>query len=186
MTLQAKYNQEIHNQLQTELGIANPLAVPKLIKIVVNIGLGEALADKKVLEKVAEQLKIITGQKPMVTRAKVSIATFKLRAGEKIGMKVTLRGSRMYDFLEKLVRIVLPRVRDFRGTPKKGFDGRGNYTLGLREQSIFPELEYGSIDKARGLEVTFVTSATNNESGFKLLEKLGMPFEKTESQQTKH
>lgn len=178
MNLQQHYLDVVQKELQKQLSIANSMAIPKVKKIVVNVGLGEALADRKVLEKVAQQLTIITGQKPAVTRAKVSISAFKLRAGEQIGMKVTLRGKRMYAFLEKLTRIVLPRVRDFRGIPIKGFDGSGNYNLGLREQIIFPEIEYANIDKIRGLEITIVTSATNDAAGRLLLEKLGMPFEK--------
>ncbi len=180
MELKTRYESEIKNLLQKELGLTNIMNVPRLIKIVVNIGLGEALTDKKVIERVAEQLSVITGQKPSVTRAKTSIATFKLRAGDQIGLKVTLRGRRMYEFLEKLVRIVLPRVRDFRGISKRGFDGRGNYSLGLSEQIVFPEIEYAKVDKARGLEMTFVTSAGDDRAGYKLLSLLGMPFEKEE------
>lgn len=176
MNLKQTYDTEIKKALKEALKIVNPMAVPKLTKIVVNVGLGEALLDHKVIEKVAEQLKVITGQKPLVTRAKTSIATFKLRAGDTVGLKVTLRGKRMYDFFEKLTRIVLPRVRDFRGVSRKSFDGQGNYNIGLTEQTVFPEIEYGKIDKVRGLEITCVTTAKTNESGMKLLEKLGMPF----------
>lgn len=181
MELKARYESEIKPMLQKELGIKNVMSIPKLVKVVVNIGLGEALTDKKVIERVAEQLAAITGQKPSITRAKMSISTFKLRAGDQIGMKVTLRGLRMYDFLEKLVRVVLPRVRDFRGVSKKGFDGRGNYSLGFHEQTVFPEIEYAKVDKARGLEVTIVTTAGNNEAGYHLLRMLGLPFEKEEN-----
>ena len=177
MNLKQKYNQ-IKKELQTELKLSNPEEVPKLTKIVVNSGLGEALGDSKVIERVTEQLAVITGQKPQVTRAKTSISTFKLRAGDKIGLKVTLRGTRMYDFLERFIAIVLPRVRDFRGVPTSGFDGRGNYSLGLREQTVFPEIDYSKVDKVRGLEITFVTSAGNDKNGLVLLTKLGMPFEK--------
>jgi large subunit ribosomal protein L5 len=180
MTLQQKYSTEIKETLRKELAIANVEAVPKLTKIVVNVGLGEALTDKKVLEKVGQQLSVITGQKAAITRAKVSISTFKLRAGEPIGLKVTLRGKRMYDFFERLIRIVLPRVRDFRGISPRSFDGQGNYNLGLKEQIIFPEIEYGSIDKIRGLEITFVTSAKTDAAGLALLTKLGLPFEKVD------
>lgn len=180
MSLQQQYLNEIKGQLQEELKIANLHAIPKLEKIVVNVGLGEALADKKVLEKVAAQLQTITGQKPAIARAKVSISAFKLRAGEPVGMKVTLRGKRMYDFFEKLVRIVLPRVRDFRGVPIKSFDTSGNYSLGLREQIIFPEITYDAIDKVRGMEITFVTTAKDREGAYQLLKKLGMPFQKEE------
>ncbi len=161
-----------------ELGLANPMAVPKLVKIVVNCGLGEALKDKKVLEKMSVQLALITGQKPQVRTAQRAIATFKLRAGDAIGLRVTLRGSRMYDFFTRLVTIALPRVRDFRGTPARGFDGNGNYTLGISEQTIFPELPYSVVDKTRGFEVTLVTSAMTNDAARRLLELLGMPFEK--------
>ncbi|RJR16065.1 50S ribosomal protein L5 [Candidatus Microgenomates bacterium] len=178
MQLGTHYQNDIKPALQQELNIVNVMAVPKLTKIVVNVGLGEALADKKVLDRVSEQLMVITGQKPAITRSKMSISSFKLRAGEAIGMKVTLRGARMYDFFEKLTRIVLPRVRDFRGIPKKGFDGSGNYNLGISDQTIFPELEYDKIDKMRGLEITFVTTAKNDTAGFALLSKLGLPFEK--------
>lgn len=178
MNLQQKYESEIKKDLQKELKIANSLAIPKITKIVINTGLGEALTDRKILEKAAVDLKAITGQKPILTKAKTSISSFKLRAGEVIGMKVTLRGKRMYDFLEKLIRIVLPRMRDFRGISRKGFDGRGNYNLGIREQIIFPEIEYGSIDKVKGLEITIVTNAKDDEKGFMLLYKFGMPFVK--------
>jgi len=178
MSLQQKYIQ-IKDELQKELQLVNPMQIPKMTKIVINVGLGEALMDHKVIEKVADQLKTITGQKPMVTRAKTSISTFKLRVGDKIGLKVTLRGKRMYDFLEKLITIVFPRVRDFRGISKKSFDGRGNYNVGLKEQTVFPEIEYSQVDKIRGLEVTFVTNAGTNQAAELLLTKLGMPFEKT-------
>lgn len=181
MNLQTRYIEEIKPKLKQELVIANVMAIPKLIKIVVNVGLGEALADKKVIEKVSSQLQVITGQKPGLTRAKVSIAAFKLRAGEPVGLRVTLRGKRMYDFMEKLIAIVLPRVRDFRGLSVRGFDGRGNYSLGLQEQILFPEVEYSSVDKVRGLEITIVTSAGNNKAGHKLLQELGFPFEKEKS-----
>jgi large subunit ribosomal protein L5 len=184
MSLQTTYQNEIKPKLQSELAIKNVQAVPKLVKIVVNVGLGEALADKKVMDKVADQLKVITGQKPARMRARVSISTFKLRAGEEIGLKVTLRAKRMYDFFERLVNVVLPRTRDFRGVPRSGFDKSGNYNLGLREQVIFPELEYSMIDKARGLQITFVTNAGSKEAGFKLFEKMGMPFAKEEVKNT--
>jgi len=175
--LKDKYQKEIKPELQKILK-TNIMAVPVLKKIVVNIGLSEALTDIKVLDRVSEQLKSITGQKPRINKAKVSIASFKLRVGDPIGIMVTLRGERMYIFLEKLTRIVLPRVRDFRGLKTSGFDGQGNYNLGLREQIVFPEIEYDKIDKIRGLEITFVTSASTNEAAKMLLEKLGMPFEK--------
>ena len=156
----------------------NRMAVPKLTKVVINCGMGEALADKKTLEKMAAQLAVIAGQKPQIMRAKRAISTFKLRAGDAIGLRATLRGTRMYDFVSKFIRIALPRVRDFRGVSAKGFDGRGNYTVGIREQSIFPELDYSLIDKPRGFEVSFVTSAGNDRDGKKLLTLFGMPFVK--------
>ena len=176
MSLLDQYNSTIKPELKKELGIANPLAVPKLVKIVVNTGLGEALADRKLLDKVAEQLAVITGQKPLATTAKVSISTFKLRAGEKIGLKVTLRGKRMYEFLEKLIRIALPRVRDFRGVSTRGFDNQGNYSLGIREQIIFPEINPDKVSKVFGMNITFVTTAKTDKEGKALLKFMGMPF----------
>lgn len=178
MTLLEKYRKEIIGELKKELGITNTMAVPKLVKIIVNCGIGEALKDKKVLDKMSAQFLQITGQKPKTTRAKRAISTFKLRAGDAIGMKVTLRGPRMYDFFTKLVAIALPRVRDFRGIPTKGFDGNGNYTLGISEQTIFPELEYALVDKIRGFEITFVTTAQGDKEAKALLSHLGMPFAK--------
>lgn len=178
MNLHQKYQTEVRQQMKEELNITNPMAIPRLVKIVVNVGLGEALSDSKVIDRVSEQLAIITGQKPALTRAKVSIAAFKLRAGDAIGLKVTMRGQRMYDFLEKLISIVLPRVRDFRGVSRRSFDGQGNYSLGLREQNVFSEIEYSKIDKARGLEVNFVTTAGDDKTAYLLLNKLGIPFEK--------
>lgn len=179
--LQETYRKEMVPKLMKELGIKNPMAAPKLAKIVVNCGLGEALKDKKVLEKVSAQLSQITGQKPMVARAKRAISTFKLRAGDAIGLKITLRGSRMYDFLTKLIAIALPRVRDFRGVSTKGFDHHGNYTLGISEQTIFPELPYSQVDKIRGFEITLVTTAVDDSGAKKLLELLGLPFARTVS-----
>lgn len=177
MNLQQKFQQQITKELQHELGIKNPLAVPKLIKMIVHVGVGEALVDNKMLAKVSDQLAVITGQRPLVTKAKRSIASFKLRAGDKIGLKVTLRGSRMYNFLDKLHRAVLPRLRDFRGVSRTGFDGFGNYNLGIREQIVFPEVDFSKIDKIRGLAITLVTTAGSDDRGFRLLAKLGMPFE---------
>lgn len=166
--------------------VQNPMAIPKLVKIVVNCGIGrEAIADKKVIEKVTVQLGQITGQKPAVTRAKKAISSFKLRAGDAVGLKVTLRGRRMHDFFTRLITIALPRVRDFRGVGQSGFDGHGNYTLGIAEQTIFPDLDYTLVDKTRGFEMTFVTTATSDEEAKKLLSLLGMPFEKEESAQRK-
>lgn len=179
--LHTSYKTVLIPKLMAELGIKNHMATPKLIKVVINCGIGaEAQKDKKVIEKVTEQLGIITGQRPHVTRAKMAISTFKLRAGDPVGIRATLRGERMYDFLLRLTIVALPRVRDFRGIPSKGFDGRGNYTLGLSEQTLFPELEYSLIDKARGFEITFVTNAKNDKDGKALLVALGMPFEKTQ------
>ena len=154
------------------------MAKPRLVKVVVNVGVKEAMADKKVLDAVLEQISAITGQKAVVRMAKKSIATFKLREGAPIGVCVTLRGKRMRDFLQKLVAIVLPRVRDFHGVSKTGFDGRGNYSLGFAEQIVFPEIDYSKIDKIRGLEVTIVTTAKNNDEGLELFKELGMPFMK--------
>lgn len=163
----------------TKAGIKNRMAVPKLVKIVINSGIGrEAQGDKKVLESMAKQLAVIAGQKPQITRAKRAISSFKLRAGDAVGLRATLRGSRMYDFLTKFIRLALPRVRDFHGVPNSGFDGKGNYTLGIHEQSIFPELDYSLIDRPRGFEISFVTTAGNDIDGKKLLTLFGMPFEK--------
>ncbi len=179
--LRDTYKKDLIPKLMTELGITNLMAAPKLVKIVVNCGIGgEALKDKKVIEKAREQLAIITGQRPHVTRAKQAISTFKLRAGDPVGLRVTLRGTRMYDFFTRLTVVAMPRVRDFRGILMRGFDGRGNYTLGVTDQSIFPELEYSLIDKVRGFEITFVTNAVSDKSGRALLMAMGMPFEKTQ------
>ncbi|MBI5449154.1 50S ribosomal protein L5 [Candidatus Gottesmanbacteria bacterium] len=177
-TLQEKYHKEIIQKLREEFQIQNIMAVPKLVKIVVNCGLGEAIGDKKVLEKAAGQLGIITGQKMQVTRAKKAISSFKLRAGDAIGLRATLRGNRMYIFFTKLVGLAIPRIRDFHGVPNTGFDGAGNYTLGFSEQTIFPELEYSMIDRVRGFEVTFVIKNANDTQAKRLLELLGLPFEK--------
>ncbi len=172
------YIKNIVPEFMTKPGIANRMAVPKLTRIVVNCGMGEALTDKKSIEKMAEQLAVITGQKPQVRRAKKAISTFKVREGDPIGLKITLRGKRMYDFFQKLIGIALPRVRDFRGVPKTGFDGHGNYTFGLKEHTIFPELEYSMVDRVRGFEITFVTTAKTDEHGKTLLTLFGMPFTK--------
>jgi len=180
-TLQDTYRKEMIPKLREELGISNPMAAPKLTKIVINCGIGaEALKDKKVIEKMRDQLALITGQRPHITRAKKAISTFKLRAGDPVGLCTTLRGRRMYDFFVRLTMVALPRVRDFRGVPKRGFDGRGNYTLGISEQTIFPELPYSMVDKVRGFEVTFVTNSGNDHGGGVLLKALGMPFEKSQ------
>ena len=174
--LEEKYKNEIVPQLIKEFGYKNIMQVPKLKKIVLNIGLGEAVQNAKALEAAEVDLVAISGQHPVVTRAKKSIAAFKLRAGMPIGMMVTLHGERMYEFLDKLVNIVLPRIRDFQGIPRDSFDGKGNYSLGMKEQIVFPEIDYDKVDKTRGLEVTIVTTANNNEEGRQLLESLGMPF----------
>ncbi len=176
--LQARYLHEVVPQLQREFNYENVMQVPRLVKIVVNIGLGEAIQNGKALEAATKDLAQITGQKPVITRAKKSIAAFKLRAGMPIGAMVTLRGERMWAFLDKLVSVALPRVRDFHGVSTKAFDGRGNYTIGLKEQLVFPEIEYEKIDKLRGLEATIVTTARNDEEARRLLELLGMPFQK--------
>jgi large subunit ribosomal protein L5 len=176
--LRDRYKEEIAPSLTSEFGYKNPFQVPKLEKIVLNIGLGEAVANGRALDAAVNDLSRITGQKPVVTRAKKSIASFKLRAGMPIGAMVTLRGERMYEFMDRLVATALPRIRDFRGVSPNSFDGRGNYTLGLREQIMFPEIEYDQIDKVRGLEISIVTSARTDEEGRRLLALLGMPFAK--------
>jgi large subunit ribosomal protein L5 len=176
--MKERYQTELVPALQESLGLTNVMQVPQIKKVVVNIGMGEALDNPKSLDAAVGDIIQITGQKPVVTKARVSIANFKLREGRAIGVKVTLRGERMWSFLDRLLNIVLPRVRDFRGVSRDAFDGRGNYTLGLREQLIFPEIEYDKIDKIRGMEITIVTSATNDEQAARLLEMLGMPFRK--------
>lgn len=174
--LKDRYNQEIVAKLQEEFGFPNVMQVPRVEKVVVNVGVGEALQNAKALDIVAKELSAITGQKPAIRRARRSIAAFRLRAGAAVGAKVTLRGSRMYDFLDRLINIALPRQRDFRGIPADAFDGRGNYTLGLREQLVWPEINYDEIDRVRGLEITIVTSARTDEEGRRLLALMGMPF----------
>jgi large subunit ribosomal protein L5 len=174
--LKERYIEEIRPQMREEFNFRNDLEVPKIEKIVVNIGVGEAIANNRALDAAIGDLTIITGQKPVVTRAKKSIAAFRLRAGMPIGAMVTLRGEKMYEFMDRLVNIALPRVRDFRGISPKSFDGRGNYTLGLREQLLFPEIDYDKIDKTRGMEVSIVTTAKSDEEGRRLLGLLGMPF----------
>ena len=178
--LREKYREEVVPELMKEFSYSNVMQVPQLEKIVINIGLGEAVSNAKSLEAAVGDLTAITGQKPVVTRAKKSIAAFKLRAGMPIGAMVTLRGPRMYEFLDRFVSITLPRIRDFRGVSPNSFDGRGNYTIGLPEQIAFPEIDFDRIDKTRGLEMSFVTSARNDEEGRRLLALLGMPFAKTE------
>ncbi len=172
------YQNEIAPALMKAIGVDNVMEIPRITKVVVNIGVGEALDNAKALEAAVADMTTITGQKPIITKAKKSIANFKLREGRSIGVKVTLRGERMWSFLDRLVNIALPRVRDFRGVSPNAFDGRGNYTLGLREQLVFPEIEYDKIDKLRGLEVSIITTARNDDESRQLLQMLGMPFRK--------
>ncbi len=174
--LRERYQKEIAPAIAKEFGISNPMAVPKVEKIVINMGMGEAIANAKILDTAADELRAITGQKPVITKAKKSIASFKLRQGMPIGVMVTLRGDRMYEFLDRLVSIALPRVRDFRGVSPKAFDGRGNYTIGVREQLIFPEIDFNRVDKLRGMNISIVTTARNDEQARALLRSLGMPF----------
>lgn len=176
--LREKYNREVVPQMMDRFGYRNLMQVPRLEKMVVNVGLGEALSDAKALDNAVRDVATITGQRPVITRAKKSIAGFKLRAGNPIGAKVTLRGERMYALLDRLINIALPRQRDFRGVSPDGFDGRGNYTLGLAEQLVWPEIPYDSIDRVRGMELTVVTTAKNDEEGRELLRLMGMPFRK--------
>ena len=177
-SLKDLYNNEIKKNLIEEFKYASSMEAPKLEKIVINVGVGEAAHDSKFIEAAAKDLEIITGQKPVITKAKKSIAGFKLREGQTIGCKVTLRGENMYEFLEKLIKVALPRVRDFRGVNPKAFDGKGKYTLGLKEQIIFPEIEYDNILKIRGMDIVFVTTAKTNEEAYALLAGFGMPFRK--------
>lgn len=174
--LQDKYKKDVIPVLKKEFGIDNPMAVPKLEKVVLNMGIGEAITNAKLADAAAEELTKIAGQRAVVTRAKKSIATFKLRAGMPIGCRVTLRGERMYEFLDRLMNVALPRVRDFRGVPTRAFDGRGNYTLGIREEIIFPEINYERIDKPKGMNITFNTTAADDDQGRALLRHFGMPF----------
>lgn len=174
--LREKYQKEVVPALMEEFKFKSIMQVPRLVKIVVNVGVGEAVQNAKAIEAAVNDLATITGQKPVVTRAKKSVASFKLRAGMPIGAMVTLRGDRMYDFLDRLCSLALPRIRDFRGVSRSSFDGRGNYGLGLREQIVFPDIDYDKIDKIRGLEVAIVTSAPNDEQAYALLKRLGMPF----------
>jgi large subunit ribosomal protein L5 len=174
--LKDKYRQEVVPSLMAEMGYRSPMQVPRLHKIVVNIGLGEALKNPKALEAAVKDLEAITGQHPIINRAKKSIAAFRLRTGMPVGVSVTLRGERMYHFLDRLINVALPRIRDFRGVSRQSFDGRGNYTLGLREQLIFPEIDYDKVDKVRGMEVSIVTTASTDQEGMRLLELMGMPF----------
>lgn len=176
INLKNKFEQEVVPALQKQFNYANAMMIPKLVKIVVNVGLGEAVQNAKALDAAVGDIAAITGQKPIVTKAKKSIATFKIRTGMPIGCKVTLRGERMWDFYDKLVNVALPRVRDFRGVSPKAFDGRGNYALGLKEQLIFPEIDYDKVDKIRGMDIIIVTTANTDEEAKALLKGLGMPF----------
>jgi large subunit ribosomal protein L5 len=176
LPMKERYRQEVVPKLMEEFGYYNIMEVPRLIKVVVNVGVGEALDDAKALDHTVRDITTITGQQPVITRAKKSIASFKLREGRAVGVKVTLRGQRMYDLLDRLCNVALPRRRDFRGVSPDAFDGRGNYTLGLREQLLWPEIDYDSIDKLRGMEISIVTTAETDEEGRRLLELLGMPF----------
>jgi large subunit ribosomal protein L5 len=174
--LKERYQKEVAPAIAKEFGITNPMAIPRVQKVVLNMGMGEAIANAKILDTATDELRTITGQKPVITKAKKSIASFKLRQGMPIGVMVTLRGDRMYEFLDRFVSIALPRVRDFRGVSPKAFDGRGNYTIGVREQLIFPEIDFNKVDKLRGMNITIITSARNDEQARALLKGLGMPF----------
>ncbi len=174
--LKERYQKEIAPAVAKEFGIENPMAIPRLDKIIINMGMGEAIANAKVLDTAVEELKAIVGQKPVITKAKKSIASFKLRQGMPIGVVVTLRGERMYEFFDRLVSVALPRVRDFRGVSPKAFDGRGNYTIGIKEQLIFPEIDFNKVDKQRGMNISIVTTARDDEQARALLKGLGMPF----------
>lgn len=176
--LKTKFNTEVTENLMKEFNYDSVMEVPKIDKIVVNMGVGDAVQNSKVLDNAVEELSIITGQKPLITKAKKSVATFRLREGMPIGAKVTLRGERMYEFLDKLIAVSLPRVRDFHGVSKKAFDGRGNYTLGIKEQLIFPEIDYDKVSKVRGMDIVIVTTANTDEEARELLKQFGMPFQK--------
>ena len=176
--LQVIYRDKIAPQLRNDLGLKNPMEVPKITKITVNMGVGEAVADRKVIDAAIGDMTRITGQKPIVCKSKKAIASFKLREGLPIGCKVTLRGARMYEFLDRLISIAMPRIRDFRGVSARGFDGRGNYTLGVKEQIIFPEIQYDTVDKVRGMDITITTTARDNKQGRALLEAFSFPFRK--------
>jgi large subunit ribosomal protein L5 len=181
--LKDKYTTEVAPALQKEFGIKNHMAIPKVVKVVLNLGLGEAIQNPKAVDTAVNDLAQIAGQKPLINKAKKSIATFKLRAGMSIGTSVTLRGNRMYEFLDKLMNLALPRIRDFRGVSPKSFDGRGNYSLGIKEQLIFPEIDYDKVDKIRGMDITIVTTARTDEEARALLRHLGMPFTAAKGQQ---
>jgi large subunit ribosomal protein L5 len=176
--LQQTYRETIAPKLKQDLGVANIMQVPRITKITVNMGVGEAVADKKVMDAAVADLTRITGQKPMITKSRKAIAAFKLRAGLAVGCMVTLRGDRMYEFLDRLISIAMPRIRDFRGVSARSFDGRGNYSLGIKEQIIFPEIQYDQIDQVRGMDITITTSASDNKQGRALLEAFNFPFRK--------
>ncbi len=176
--LQQYYREQVLSRLQRDLGIQNPMEVPRITKITVNMGVGEAVADKKVMDAAVADLTKITGQKPLVTKSRKAIASFKIRAGLAIGCKVTLRGARKYEFLVRLISIAMPRIRDFRGVSPRSFDGRGNYSLGVKEQIIFPEIQYDQIDQVRGMDITITTTARDNQQGRALLEAFNFPFRK--------
>jgi large subunit ribosomal protein L5 len=176
--LREKYNNTIRPELQKSMNYSSIMAVPKVLKIVVNMGVGDAITNSKALDDAVDELTQLTGQKPVITKAKKSISNFKLREGMAIGCKVTLRGERMYDFLDRLFNIALPRVRDFQGVSNKSFDGRGNYTLGVKEQLIFPEINYDKVNRVRGMDIVIVTSANTDKEAYELLKLLGMPFQK--------
>ena len=176
--LQQFYRDTVVPQLRKDLGLANPMQVPRITKITVNMGVGEAVADKKVMDAAVADLTKITGQKPLICKSKKSIASFKLRQGLAVGCKVTLRGARMYEFLDRLISIAIPRIRDFRGVSPRAFDGQGNYSLGVREQIIFPEIQYDQIDQVRGMDITITTTAADNKQGRALLEAFSFPFRK--------
>jgi len=176
--LQQYYREQVLSRLQRDLGINNPMEVPRITKITVNMGVGEAVADKKIMDAAVADLTKITGQKPLVTKSRKAIASFKIRAGLAIGCKVTLRGARMYEFLDRLINIAMPRIRDFRGVSPRSFDGRGNYSLGVKEQIIFPEIQYDQIDQIRGMDITITTTARDNRQGRALLEAFNFPFRK--------
>jgi len=176
--LKEKYQSEVRPKLQEQFGIKNPMAVPKIEKVVLNMGMGEAISNAKILDAAVDELGQITGQKPIITKAKKSIASFKLREGQSIGAMVTLRGDKMYEFLDRLISTALPRVRDFRGVPSKSFDGRGNFTLGVRDHFIFPEIDITKVEKSKGMNITIVTNAKDDDQARFLLRELGLPFTK--------
>ena len=180
--LKVRYHDEIKGNLQSELGLPNPMQVPRLEKIVINMGIGEAVADRKQIEQAVNELSTISGQKPKVNIARKSIAGFKLREGQAVGVSVTLRGDRMWEFFDRLLAIAIPRIRDFRGLNPRSFDGRGNYTFGVNEQLIFPEINYDDVSTTRGMDITIVTTAETNEGGRALLDAFGFPFRKTAAQ----